>query len=157
VIDQRKHLNSSTYRGRNTACSFCGAAWTSASGLFYHLESCPDAISMNNSAISEANMFTNKLLPWPVPDIPKITTDDAGDCRLPDTLRAVNQDLNSLEQGEKLFHCPNTSCNSEFVRFGSLSNRLESGSCKLVKFETVQRCILKFITEAITSSRENLS
>jgi hypothetical protein len=164
ITDFCKHLNSSTHRGKTVACPFCKAAWTSASGLSHHLEtgSCPRATNINHGTIFQAinqrdprGLLTNKLLTYVDSDIQNIATSatwngSSYECyichRDYDTLRALNQHLNSLVHSEKLYHCPNRSCNREFVRLASLFNHLESESCNFVRFEKVQQHVHNFIT-----------
>ncbi|OSS43866.1 hypothetical protein B5807_11706 [Epicoccum nigrum] len=158
------HLNSSTHRGKNVACPFCKTALTSASGLSHHLEtgSCPRAPNINHhtifGAISQRDpkrLLTNKLLTYPDSNIQNIATHatwngSSYECylchRKHNTLRALNQHLNSPVHSEKLYHCPNCSCNRQFIRLASLFNHLESESCKFVRFERVQQQVHNLIT-----------
>ncbi|KAF2477940.1 uncharacterized protein BDR25DRAFT_299678 [Lindgomyces ingoldianus] len=160
----KMHLNSSTHRGKNVACPFCKAALTSASGLSHHLEtgSCPRAKNVNHLTIFQAisqrdpnRLFTNKLLTYPDFDTQNIATSatwngSSFECYLChreyNTLRALNQHLNSPAHSEKLYHCPNRSCNNQFVRLASLFNHLESESCNFMRFERVQKHVHNFIT-----------
>jgi DNA-directed RNA polymerase subunit RPC12/RpoP len=160
----RMHLSSSTHRGKNVACPFCKTALTSASGLSHHLEtgSCPRAPNINHHTIFGAisqrdpkSLLTNKLLTYPDSNIQNIATHatwngSSYECylchRKHNTLRALNQHLNSPVHSEKLYHCPNCSCNRQFVRLASLFNHLESESCKFVRFERVQQQVHNLIT-----------
>jgi DNA-directed RNA polymerase subunit RPC12/RpoP len=159
-----KHLNSSTHRGKNVACPFCKVAWTSASGLSHHLESgsCPRAQNINHRTIHQAisrrdpsGLVTNKLLTYPDSNIQNIATNATWngswyECYLCHrefgTLQALNQHLNSAAHSEKLYHCPNRSCDGQFVRLASLFNHLESESCKFIRFERVQQHVHTIMT-----------
>ncbi|KAH6613028.1 hypothetical protein C7974DRAFT_345632 [Boeremia exigua] len=160
----KMHLNSSTHRGRNVVCPFCKMALTSASGLSHHLEtgSCQRAKNVNHRTIFQAisqrdpgGILTNRLLTYPDFDTEQIATDGTWNgssfecylCRREyDTLRALNQHLNSPAHSEKLYHCPNRNCEGQFVRLASLFNHLESESCNFVRFERVQKHVHNFIT-----------
>lgn len=159
-----KHLNSSTHRGKNIACPFCKAALTSASGLSHHLEtgSCPRATNINHRTMFQAisqrdpsGLLTNKLLTYPESNIQNIATNATWNgcsyecylCRREyGTLRALNQHLNSPAHDQKLYHCPNRSCNRHFGRLAALFNHLESESCNFVRFEKVQTHVHNLIT-----------
>lgn len=163
-IDHRKHLNSSTHRGKHILCPFCKAAYTTATGLSHHLESasCPRASNVNHRSIFQAisqrdprGLLTNKLLTYPETDMQSIATcaswnGSKYECYLCHrgygTLRALNQHLNSPAHSEKLYHCPNRSCNGQFVRLASLFNHLESESCHFMRFEKVQQQVHNLVT-----------
>jgi hypothetical protein len=164
AADDCKHLNSSTHRGKNVSCPFCKAALTSASGLSHHLESgsCPGAGNINRETIFRAirqrdtsGLLTKKLLTYPYSDIQNIATSASWngfgyECyichREYDTLRSLYQHLNSSTHSEKLYHCPNRSCDRDFVSLASLFSHLESESCKFVRFEKVQQNVHNIIT-----------
>ncbi|KAF2844473.1 putative zinc finger protein, partial [Plenodomus tracheiphilus IPT5] len=157
-------LNSSIHRSKNVACPFCKAAFTSASGLSHHLEtgSCPRAKNINYRTIHQAisqrdpsSLLTKKLLTYPDSDKQNIATNatwngSSYECyichRKHDTVQALNQHLSSLVHSEKLYHCPNRSCNGQFVSLAGLFNHLESESCKFVRFENIQKHVHNFIT-----------
>ncbi|EMD61791.1 hypothetical protein GGP41_002699 [Bipolaris sorokiniana] len=160
----RMHLNSSSHRGKNVACPLCKTAFTSASGLSHHLEtsSCPQAGNLNYRTIFQAislrdcnGLLTNKLLTYPDFGTQNVASsaawnDSNYECYLChreyNTLQALNQHLNSPAHSEKLYHCPNRSCNHQFSCLASLFNHLESESCKFVRFEKVQKQVPNFIT-----------
>lgn len=151
------------HRGKGVACPFCKATFTSASGLSHHLEtgSCPRANTVNHRSIFQAisqrdptHVLTNKLLTYPDLDVRDIATSatwngSGFECylchRAYDTIEALNQHLSSPIHSEKLYRCPNRSCNRQFVRLASLFNHLESESCNFVRFETVQKHVHNFI------------
>ncbi|EOA85963.1 hypothetical protein ACJQWK_02863 [Exserohilum turcicum] len=160
----KMHWNSSIHRGKNVTCLFCKAAFTSASGLSHHLEtsSCLQARSLshriifNTISLRDCNgLLTNKLLTDPDDDTQNGASNAAWngsdyECYLChreyNTLQALNQHLNSPAHSEKLYHCPNRSCNRQFGRLASLFNHLESESCNFVRFEKVQKHVHNFIT-----------
>jgi hypothetical protein len=139
-------------------------ALTSASGLSHHLEteSCTKAQDVNYRTIFKTvsqgdpgGLLTNKLLTHPDSEIQNIATNatwngSSFECylchRKYDTIRALDQHLNSPAHSAKLYHCPNRSCNREFERLASLFNHLESESCGFVRFETVQDSVQNVIT-----------
>jgi hypothetical protein len=164
ITNCRKHLNSSTHRGRNVACPFCKTALTSASGLSHHLESgsCTRAGNFNHRTIFQAisqrdrgGLITNKLLTYPDSGTQNIATGATWngfnyECYLCHrefrNLQGLNQHLSSPAHSEKLYHCPNRDCTGQFVRLASLFNHLESESCNFVRFEKVQKHVHDFIT-----------
>ncbi|KAH8730373.1 zinc finger protein [Phaeosphaeriaceae sp. PMI808] len=160
----KMHLNSSIHRGKNITCPFCKVDMTSASGLSHHLESgsCPRATNINHGTIFRAisqrdpsGTFTKNLLTYPDFNVENIATSASWngwsyECylchQLHDTLRALNQHLSSLAHSEKWYHCPNRSCERNFVSLAALFNHFESESCNYVRFEKVQENVGGFIS-----------
>ncbi|KAF5344092.1 hypothetical protein D9758_008819 [Tetrapyrgos nigripes] len=55
------------------------------------------------------------------------------------TLQALNQHLNSPVHDEEQFKCPHKTCGKEFTVVSALIRHIESESCGLAKFQTVER------------------
>lgn len=61
--------------------------------------------------------------------------------------QGLNQHLNSPVHKQNVYRCPNqrSLCGKEFVTLAALFNHLESESCSVVRFETVQRGVNNMI------------
>ncbi|KAF2752916.1 hypothetical protein EJ05DRAFT_422990, partial [Pseudovirgaria hyperparasitica] len=150
------HLSSSIHRGTQVQCHFCKGPFTSASGLS-HLESasCSRANNLNREKIYRAirnrdsgGIITMEIIEYPEFETQNIATGATWngfsyECYLChrefDTVRQLNQHLGSPAHSQKLYHCSNGKCGSEFVSLAALFNHLESESCNLVRFEKVQQ------------------
>lgn len=58
------------------------------------------------------------------------------------TAAALSQHANSPVHKQKIYHCPNRSCEKEFTSLAGLFNHLESESCGFMRFEKVQRKVV---------------
>jgi hypothetical protein len=153
-----QHLTSKIHRGANLACPFCKIKYTSATGLFHHLESgsCSNAPNLNREAIHRLvrerdphGVITNKQITWDKEtNVSYSATDYAWNgsawecylCHRPFGSRtSLNQHLNSPVHSQKVYHCPNGRCHKEFVALAALFNHLESESCEFMRFEKVQQ------------------
>ncbi|KAL4902306.1 hypothetical protein BDW74DRAFT_186870 [Aspergillus multicolor] len=108
----RAHLNFKLHRGRPTLCPFCKSNYTTASGLFHHLEtgSCTAAPSMDRESIYR----------------PIRARDPHGNGRY----AATSQSWNGYNY--KCYLCHR-------YALAGLFNHLESESCGYMRFEKVQR------------------
>ncbi|OAL48484.1 hypothetical protein IQ07DRAFT_543416 [Pyrenochaeta sp. DS3sAY3a] len=160
----KMHLNSKIHRGTTVPCPFCKVGFTTASGLSHHLEtgSCPNAKTLDREKIYKAirqrdshGIFTKNLLTFQESDVETIATGAAFngssyECYLChrefNSLRGLNQHLNSPTHSQSLYHCPNRSCARDFVSLASMFNHLESESCSFIRFEKVQENVQNIIT-----------
>ncbi|KAH9437493.1 hypothetical protein MCOR02_001150 [Pyricularia oryzae] len=69
----RQHLNSRTHRGHSIQCPLCGKAYTTATGIVYHLESgsCPNAQNLSRDEVfrlvrsrDPQGVISKKLIGW---------------------------------------------------------------------------------------------
>ena len=128
--------------------------FTTASGVSHHLEtgSCPNARTLNRETIyqeirkrDQSGLVTIKQLEWHGKSwaTEGAWNGDAYECYLchREFARMVdlNKHINSPTHRQKIYHCPNGQCGSEFVSLAALCNHLESESCKFMRFERVQK------------------
>ena len=122
--------------------------------MSHHLEtgSCSRAPNINRDTIHDAlqsrdphGVITKKQLEWHSEyEVTDSSWNGYGyECYLCanvyDTLRDLNKHVNSGAHREKIYHCPNRSCSTEFVSLGGLFNHLESETCGFMKFEKVRK------------------
>ncbi|KAF2173361.1 hypothetical protein M409DRAFT_15646 [Zasmidium cellare ATCC 36951] len=154
----RQHLNSSTHRAGSIHCPFCSKPHTTASGIVHHLEtnSCPNAKNLNRQKIYEIinrsdtrGVITNKQLTWHSEQngdhIASTATWNGRqyECYLChrgyNTLRSLNQHLDSPAHKQKIYHCFGRACSKQFTALAQLFNHLESESCGATRFNVVQQ------------------
>ncbi|DAA78039.1 TPA_exp: hypothetical protein A8136_5742 [Trichophyton benhamiae CBS 112371] len=154
------HLRSRVHVGKGIKCPFCKTGYATASGLTHHLEraACPNAPYMNREIIlrkvRECDPYgrvTLKQLEWHPEDNSNYSATDQAfngsswQCYLcPSCFKSrhgLNQHLNSPVHKQKVYRCPNhrSQCGKEFVTLAALFHHLESESCSVVRFETVQK------------------
>ncbi|KAI7204270.1 hypothetical protein KC343_g7695 [Hortaea werneckii] len=152
------HLHSRIHRSASIECPFCKSGYTTASGLSHHLEtgSCRNAPQLNRDSILEIirkrdpkGLITNKQLTWHEGTTGTYTATSAAwngygfECyfcqREFNTVRSLDQHLNSPAHRQRVYHCPNHRCEKEFVSLAGLFNHLESETCAFMRFEKVQR------------------
>ncbi|KAG6030298.1 hypothetical protein E4U41_000130 [Claviceps citrina] len=155
----RMHMNSRVHRGRNIACPFCQAPYTTASGLSHHLESgsCSRAPSLNRESILRAirerdtcGLITNRQIGWHDEEDAEYEASNKAfngsywECYLCHseftTMRGLTQHINSPRHKQKVYKCPNTrgGCPKLFVSLAGLFGHLESEQCAFMRFEQVQ-------------------
>ncbi|KAK1140706.1 hypothetical protein N8T08_009907 [Aspergillus melleus] len=155
------HLNLSVHRGLTMICPFCKHGFTSASGVTSHLEngSCQNAPSFNREKVyrimnrsDPSGFITKKQIEWYPEDSAQYSATNQAfngsfwQCWICHreflTVHGLNQHLNSPVHKQNLYHCPNKgNCGKEFVTLAALFNHLESESCRLVRFETMNQCV----------------
>lgn len=57
------------------------------------------------------------------------------------TLTALKKHLESPRHQQSLYHCMKRSCGKEFKTLAALINHLESESCKMMRFQRMQKSI----------------
>ncbi|KAL2128841.1 hypothetical protein VTI74DRAFT_8573 [Chaetomium olivicolor] len=155
----KQHLNSKTHRGSTVSCPFCPATYTTAAGMTHHLErgACPRAPHLNRDEIyrfvrskDPNGVISKHSITWHKNAPTYSATEMAWngcfyECyfceREFSSLHGLNQHLNSPAHQETLYHCPKPGCRTEFKTLGAIINHLESESCGVMCFETVQRRI----------------
>ncbi|EEQ29555.1 conserved hypothetical protein [Microsporum canis CBS 113480] len=154
------HLRSKVHIGDGVACPFCRNGFTTASGLAHHLErgSCPKAPNLNRETIIRKirecdphGRITNRQIAWHEEENVRYSaTEHAFDgqfwrcyiCKACfNNVNGLNNHINSPVHKQKVYHCPNlkSRCGKEFSTLAALFNHLESESCAVMRFETVQR------------------
>jgi hypothetical protein len=152
-------MRSKIHQGTNVACPFCQICFVTASGLSHHLEtgSCGKAPFLNRESIlalirqrDPHGVITTKQIGWhPEAAVSyegthRAFNGDAWECYIChrgfDSLRGLNQHVNSPIHKEKVYHCPNKrgGCDKQFVSLAALFNHLESESCSFMRFSAVQ-------------------
>ncbi|PLB44331.1 hypothetical protein P170DRAFT_503010 [Aspergillus steynii IBT 23096] len=155
----KMHLNSATHRGRTIVCPFCQTWYTTPSGLTHHLEkaACPSAPALNIETIHEMirkrdpkGIITMKGIGWYPQQKKSYSASGLAyngsywECyichREFETIKSLNQHLNSPAHQQVLYHCPNytSQCGRQFTALGALFNHLESEVCSFMRFEKVQ-------------------
>ena len=135
------------------ACPFCSRCFTIVSGLSHHLEtsSCPNARNLSRETIHKAlrerdqsGLITKKQLEWHQETWAKegAWNGEYYECYLCHRefrqMADLNKHINSPVHQQKIYHCPNGRCGSEFVSLAGLCNHLESESCGFMRLERVQ-------------------
>ncbi|KAF8854831.1 hypothetical protein BDZ45DRAFT_747079 [Acephala macrosclerotiorum] len=153
-----QHLHSRIHIGSsNIRCPFCKGGFTSASGVTIHLESgtCPKAnidrhgINRMIQQLDTNHVITKKLLTYPnSSNTTYIATDrswngHAYQCYLCSrqfaALPSLNNHINSPVHEQNLYHCPGRGCGREYKALSGLVQHVESESCGVMRFATVQR------------------
>ncbi|KAF4336733.1 zinc finger protein [Fusarium beomiforme] len=153
----KMHLRSRVHQGENQPCPFCGHLYVTAAGVFQHLENngCPKA-PLSRMMVYEAvkkrdpnGSLTMKLLSWSKSGDFEATerswnattsTFDCSLCRASfQSLKSLNQHLQSPKHGQKLYHCPKKDCCKKFSTLAAVTNHLESEQCNFMRFEDVQK------------------
>ncbi|KAI6445194.1 hypothetical protein PoMZ_13544 [Pyricularia oryzae] len=158
----RQHLNSRTHRGHSIQCPLCGKAYTTATGIVYHLESgsCPNAQNLSRDEVfrlvrsrDPQGVISKKLIGW-TGDVEYEATHHAWngygyECylchRVFHQIHSLSQHLNSPAHQQAYYHCPNLTCRRDFRTLASLVNHLESESCGYIRFESVQDRVPKMM------------
>ncbi|XEV05267.1 hypothetical protein FSHL1_010554 [Fusarium sambucinum] len=160
----RQHLNGKIHRASAVNCPFCKARCGTATGLSHHLErgSCP-RVPMDRQKLyryiknrDPGGVITNKRLEWygdKTYDInPRLAWNHwakAYECylchKLHSSLHGLKLHLESPKHQQKLYHCLNPTCLREFATLAALINHLESESCKIMRFQQVQRNIAAIV------------
>ncbi|KAI1166141.1 hypothetical protein F5B18DRAFT_607421 [Nemania serpens] len=153
----RMHLNSRVHLGTSISCPYCTSPFTTAAGLAHHLEtgSCPKATRLGRDAVynivrsvDHDGLIAKKLIGWQGSTTYEATerawNGDSYECyfctREFNTLSSLNQHLQSPVHQQKLYHCLNRGgCGKEFTTLAGVCNHLESESCGVMRFQTVQR------------------
>ncbi|KAJ0149749.1 hypothetical protein HZ326_7729 [Fusarium oxysporum f. sp. albedinis] len=138
----RMHLNPKLHRVSAVKCPYCRVTCNTATGLSHHLErgSYP-RIPMDRNKLyyyiknrDHRNLITNKGIAW-----------YAFECylchKLHMTLTALKKHLESPRHQQSLYHCMKRSCGKEFKTLAALINHLENESCKMMRFQRVQKSI----------------
>ncbi|KAH7231709.1 uncharacterized protein BKA55DRAFT_524042, partial [Fusarium redolens] len=152
----KMHLRSRVHQGENQPCPFCGHLYVTAAGVFQHLENngCPKA-PLDRMMVYEAvkkrdpnGSLTMKLLNWSKSDSFEATerswnaitrTFDCSLCRARfNSLKSLNQHLQSPKHVQKLYHCPKKGCGKKFTTLAAATNHLESEQSNFMRFEDVQ-------------------
>ncbi|KAJ4269925.1 hypothetical protein NW762_001596 [Fusarium torreyae] len=161
----RQHLNSKLHRQSVVICPFCKAACGTATGLSHHLErgACPRA-PMNRDKLyrfvkirDPAGVISNRDVEWAGEKTYTINPRAAWnpwakayECylchKLYNTLHALKQHLESPRHQQNLYHCLKRSCGREFSTLAALTNHLESESCRILRFQQVQKGIANIVT-----------
>ncbi|KAI1183624.1 hypothetical protein F5B17DRAFT_443299 [Nemania serpens] len=122
----KMHMNSRVHLGTSITCPCCTSSFTTATGLAHHLEtgSCPKATGLNRDvvynlirSVDHNGLIAKNLIGWH-----GSTTYEAS------------------ERANKLYHCLNRGgCGKEFTTLAGVCNHLESETCGVISFQTVQR------------------
>jgi hypothetical protein len=65
--------------------------------------------------------------------------------KLHSSLQGLRLHLESPKHQQKLYHCFNTACRREFTTLAALINHLESETCKIMRFQQVQKTISNIV------------
>lgn len=145
-------------------CPFCRATSNTATGLSHHLErgSCP-RVPMDRNKLyryiknrDHRSLITNKELAWYGEKTYTINStaawnpwSKAFECylchKLHMTLTSLKKHLESPRHQQSLYHCVKRSCGKEFKTLAALINHLESESCKIMRFQQVQKSIATIV------------
>ncbi|OAR04580.1 hypothetical protein LLEC1_02190 [Akanthomyces lecanii] len=133
---------------------------TTATGLAHHLEmnACPNAttnrdIMYNYVRGKDPNgIISKKLLEWQgsatYEASERTWNGDGYECYLChrdfNSLRGLNQHINSAAHQQALYHCPNRDCR-DFKSLAGIINHLESETCGITRFGVVQRGVTNMI------------
>jgi hypothetical protein len=133
--------------------------------LTHHLErgSCPGAPSLNREKIlaivrnlDPSGRITNKQIEWleewsvEYKASNQAFNGQSWECYLCHknfkAMMDLNKHLNSPTHKEKVYHCPNSKCDKQFITLASLFNHLESESCAFMRFAKVQTQVHGIVT-----------
>ncbi|TFY54250.1 hypothetical protein EVG20_g9784 [Dentipellis fragilis] len=170
------HLSSSVHQPRNVFCPGrgCNRAFVSASALVLHFESgiCPSGLTRQelNRLVVRAdrdNLITNPERLIAGPDgarAPPTTTTwatelswngDAYQCFLCNRcfgkLVSLNSHLQSPRHEEKIYRCPNATCQMQFTTLGSFVQHAENGGCGVRQFKQVKSALDEMIVGGMRS------
>ncbi|KAK4034872.1 hypothetical protein C8A01DRAFT_48822 [Parachaetomium inaequale] len=158
----KNHLDSSLHSDRVVKCPLCTHSDANASAIAMHIERgwCPGAPNMDRDEmyrmvrskdpkdrISRRSIFGDLAGAAPVKFAASETawTGKGYECYFCHekfgSLNGLNCHLNSDTHQEVLYHCPKSSCPSEFKTLAAVINHLESETCGAMRFDTVQRRI----------------
>ncbi|KAA1478130.1 hypothetical protein DENSPDRAFT_787681 [Dentipellis sp. KUC8613] len=160
------HLGSSVHQPRNVICPGrgCGRAFVSGSALVLHFESgtCPSGLTRQelNRLVVRAdrnNLITNpsRLIAGSdgarAPPITKTWATErswngyAYECFLCNrcfgTLVSLNKHLQSPRHEEKIYRCPNATCQMQFPTLSSFVQHAENGRCGVRQFKQVKNAL----------------
>lgn len=145
-------------------CPFCKVRCGTATGLSHHLErgTCP-RIPLNRHKLYKyirgrdpAGTLAIKNIEWQGDKTysinPRLAWNHrtkAYECylchKLYSSLQGLKLHLESPKHQQKLYHCLNPTCWREFTTLAALINHLESESCKVMRFQQVQKAISKIV------------
>ncbi|KAH8820635.1 hypothetical protein F5884DRAFT_744982 [Xylogone sp. PMI_703] len=153
-----QHLRSKIHQHTDITCPFCKRNFATASGMTVHLESgtCKSGLdrhSINNMIrrLDRHNVITQPLLEYNSDsNVQNIATEraynrytDSYECYLCNggfrTLASLNSHMRSAVHEMDLYNCRNGRCGSTFKLLSGLVMHIESESCGLMRFATVQR------------------
>ncbi|ATY65703.1 zinc finger protein, putative [Cordyceps militaris CM01] len=157
----RMHLNSSRHRSGSMACPFCNTSLTTATGLAHHLEcnACPNVSTGRESLYHYVRckdpnrLIAKRMIGWngvrTAYEASSATWNGVGyECYLCHrnfgSLQGLSQHLNSATHQQSLYHCPNRNCR-DFKTLAGIINHLESETCGIARFETVQKAVSQTI------------
>ncbi|EGE08694.1 hypothetical protein TEQG_07653 [Trichophyton equinum CBS 127.97] len=151
-IDMRRRKPSRVHVGNGVKCPFCQTGYATASGLAHHLEraACPNAPYMNRKPFFRKSVNVIRMGALPSSNS-NAFNGSSWQCYLCTSCfrsrQGLNQHLNSPVHKQNVYRCPNqrSLCGKEFATLAALFNHLESESCSVVRFETVQRGVNNMI------------
>jgi hypothetical protein len=136
-------------------CPFCKNTYTTASGLTIHLESGTCTSGLNRQKINDAvrQMDRHHVITRPMIQMPGYSntktyaTEHAWNgsgfqCYLCNKtfnlLHGLNNHLQSPVHEQSMYRCPKASCGKQFKLLSGLVQHVESESCGVMRFDTVQ-------------------
>jgi len=142
--------------GNSIQCPFCKNSYTTASGVTIHLESGTCTSGLNRDKINTAiqnldrnNVITRPMLTMPGYDrVETIATSRSWnghsfECYLChrefNSLKGLNQHIQSPAHEQPLYHCPNARCARPFKVLSGLVQHVESETCGFMRFMQVQQ------------------
>ncbi|KLU85573.1 hypothetical protein MAPG_04596 [Magnaporthiopsis poae ATCC 64411] len=155
VNNARMHLHSRAHGADSIECPLCSKRYTAAAGVVSHLEAggCPNARHLSRDALyrfvrsrDPHGIISKRLIGWHGEsqfEATDRTWNGYGyECyfchREFNKLHSLNQHLSSPAHQQAYYHCPKSSCRSEFRTLASFVNHLESESCGYMRFSEVQ-------------------
>ncbi|KAK7470472.1 hypothetical protein VKT23_001898 [Stygiomarasmius scandens] len=159
-VDLARHNASRVHEPADMKCPLCSRMFKSPSDIANHIESGSAGHSRINRHHVTAAVHRMEITP-PIsisrqiagpPSIPTVTeyvvtqlafNGKAYECYLCHrqcrTLRGLNDHLNSPAHDDDQFQCPHGKCGKQFTVISALIRHIESESCGLAKFRTVEK------------------
>jgi hypothetical protein len=155
TLTSLQHMHSRIHQGSNVTCPWCKNSYTTASGLTIHLESGTCTSGLNRQKINQIvqqldrnNAITRPMITMPGYDnIETLATGRAWngsgyECYLCtrefSTLNGLNSHLRSPVHEQNIYRCPGRGCGREYKILSGLVQHVESESCGLMRFASVQ-------------------